>query len=175
MNIDMLNDNSFGKKKGSRALDEILVLAEMEFQDILNNELNLQTFGRENPSFASLVFNPFIEDELYLYPFEKTVLHVIEAVACDYIHEGHYHCAGECSGSQHSDMEIEYDPHERSFIFGNSLTLMYQVGKRELSYTINVKFDNRAFQQEAACQRLIQSIEEVTYNELKRMKENENN
>ena len=168
MNIDMLNDNSFGKKMGSRTLNEILELAEMEFQDILNNELNLQTFGRENPSFASLVLNPFVEDELYLYPFEKAVLHVIEAVACDYIHEGHYHCADECSGSRHYDMEIEYDPHERSFIFGNSLTLMYQVGKRELFYTIYVNFDHRTFQQESECQRFTKAIEEATYNALKR-------
>ncbi|MED1018564.1 hypothetical protein [Bacillus atrophaeus] len=163
-----LNSDYYTKMIGSFSLDEILGLAEMEFKDIIENEFSILFVGVKNPTFIDLVENPLAYDEKYLSAFERTVHHVIEAVACGFIQERHYHTSEECIDSKYSDIQIEYDELEKVYNYECLTTLYYQINKRNFLYSINVKFDNRAFHQEIACQQFIKNIEKTTNVEIKK-------
>lgn len=116
----------------THSLDEILSFAEMEFKDILENEFSLQLAFEEHPNFLSMIKNPFSQKDQYqyLYALERSIHHVIEAVACEYIHEQHYHTAEEMLNSEYSDIYIEYDEIENSYIFESAVRLNYQINEK---------------------------------------------
>ncbi|MCX4074741.1 hypothetical protein OQZ55_00225 [Bacillus subtilis] len=145
----------------THSLDEILSFAEMEFKDILENEFSLQLAFEEHPNFLSMIKNPFSQKDLYLYAVERSIHHVIEAVACEYIHEQHYHTAEEMLNSEYSDIYIEYDEIENSYIFESAVRLNYQINEKKFIYQFNIVVHDQTFFQQDHFQEFILNIEQT--------------
>ncbi|MCV4329346.1 MULTISPECIES: hypothetical protein [Bacillus amyloliquefaciens group] len=165
-----LNNSDHSQTLDFLTLDEVAGIAETEFKDIIHSEIAAQTHA--HPTFITTVKNPSVHCDLYLSAVKRTIHHVIEAIACEYIKERQIHTADECIKSQYDDMDLEYDKTEDICNYECVTTLIYKVNQKQFSYTLNISFDSRSFSDERHCEKFVESVIRATDKEISKAMSN---